>query len=187
MSSRSIACLMAFAMMFSYGVANSASISLSPSSQNVALGDPVSFQLTMDFIDDATLGGGLDLFYDDTVLQFVSFAFDSGLGDDPDLRRQPDVLPGELDALAFGNFAGLIGPSLVGTFTFNTLAAGSVNLTLAQNDSVAGGFYSANTYDAQSVTLNSAIVNVSAVPLPGALWLLVSGAGMLVSMGRKQK
>lgn len=184
MSSRYIACLMAFAIMFSCGVANGASISLSPSSQNIGLGDPVSFQLTMDFTDDSTLGGGLDLFYDDTVLQFVSFAFDSDLGDDPDLQRQPDALPGELDALAFGNFAGLSGPSLVGTFTFNTLASGLVNLTLAQNDSVAGGFYSASTYDAQIVTLNGATVSVSAVPLPAAVWFLISGIGLLFGLTR---
>lgn len=184
MSPRTLSQLAALAMALTSAAANSTSISLSPTLQNVALGDTVSLQLSMDFTDDATLGGGIDLFYDDAVLQFVSFTFDAGLGDDAELQRQPDVLTGELDALAFGSFAGLSGPSLVGTLLFNTLTGGTVNFTLAQNDTVAGGFYSANSFEAQNVTFNGAAVNVSAVPLPAAGWLLLSGLGLLAGLRR---
>lgn len=60
-----------------------ATISLSPSSQYVALGSQISLQLNMDFTDDPTLGGGLDIYYDRSLLSFVSFTFDPALGDDP--------------------------------------------------------------------------------------------------------
>jgi hypothetical protein len=32
----------------------------------------------MDFSDDPTFGGGVDIFFDDTILSFGSFSFDLG-------------------------------------------------------------------------------------------------------------
>jgi hypothetical protein len=48
---------------------------------------------------------------------------------------------------------------------------------MADNDLPAGPFYSALTFDQQTVTYQSASVNITAVPLPSALWLLLSGIG----------
>ena len=166
--------------------AQAATISLIPLNQNVVLGNTVALQLMMDFSDDATIGGGVDIFYDDSVLQFVSFVFDAGLGDDPAFRRQPDVLSGELNGLGFGDFSGLSGPSLVGTFTFDTLASGSANFSLAENDYPVGAFYSAATYEVQLVGFQGAAIDVSAVPVPAAAWLLFSGLAMVGAVSRRK-
>lgn len=168
-------------------VSQAATVSLSPSSQNIALGNPFSLQLNMDFTGDPTLGGGIDIFYDSSLLTFVSFSFNPGLGDDTGQQRQPDVLTNELNGLAFGNFAGLSGPSLVGTLTFNTIGAGTALFTMADNDLPAGGFFSAATYDPQSVTYQGASANVTAVPIPAALWLMLSGMGLIGVISRKKR
>ena len=165
--------------------AQAATLSLIPVNQNVVLGNTVSLQLMMDFSDDATIGGGVDVFYDDSVLQFVSFVFDAGLGDDPAFRRQPDALSGELNGLGFGEFGGLSGPSLVGTFTFNTLTSGSASFSLGVNDYPVGAFYSATTYELQLVDFQGAAIEVSAVPVPAAAWLLFSGLVMVGAVSRR--
>ncbi len=149
-------------------------LSLDPAFQEVGLGSQVTVDLRMQF-DEATVGGGLDLFYDPTQLDFVSFQFHPGLGDDPGLQRQPDDLLGELRGLGFGNFSGLTGALLVGTFTFNTLDLGITLLSMAVN---AGGlgqpgpFVSAETFEEQEVTLQGAAISI-VTPEPRTLHLML--------------
>src|SRR5262245_15728234 len=95
-------------------------ITLSPATQDVGVNGTLTVDVLMDFTQEATLGGGIDTTFDPAVLTFVSFVFDPALGDDPAFRHQPTLQsPGVLDALAFGHFDGLTGPSRVGTFTFS--------------------------------------------------------------------
>lgn len=173
------------ALYLTCGQVQAATISLNPASQSVSLGNQISIQLNMDFSGDPTLGGGVDILYNSSLLSFASFSFDAGLGDDPLLQRQPDVLPGTLNGLAFGNFDGLSGPSIVGTLIFNTIGAGVANFTLAENVLPAGGFFSAATFDQQAVTYSGASVNVTAVPLPAACWLMLSGLGVLGGLRKR--
>lgn len=162
------------------GQVQAATVSLNPLAQNVALGDLVSLQLNMDFTGDPTLGGGIDILYNGSLLNFVSFTFSSVLGDDPSFRRQPDIQTNKLNGLAFGNFGGLSGSSVIGTLLFNTLGAGTVNLTLAENSLPAGGFFSAASFNPQVVTFTGASVNISPVPEPVSGWLFLSGLAVVM-------
>ena len=170
-----------------FASAQAATISLNPLSQSVTLGEQVSLQLTMDFSSDPTLGGGINVIYD-SRLSYVSFVFNAALGDDPAFRRLPDDLGGELNGLAFGHFSGLSGPSAVGVLTFDTIAPGAATLNMTDNITPAGGFYSAVTFGPQAVSYLGASLSVSAVPLPAAVWLMLSGLGSIgFVVGKKRR
>lgn len=175
-------------------VASAASVSLVPASQSVMVGESLTVLVNFDFRGDPTLGGGVDVFYDPAVLEFSAFAFGTGAGLDPGYNRKPDEKKGagdralgELDALGFGNFAGLTGPGAVGELSFLAIGPGKVTLELAVNDSVAGGFYSAGSYNPQQVIFVGAEVQVSAVPLPAAGWLVLSALGALGLRARRRR
>jgi hypothetical protein len=167
-------------------------ISLGPVDQSVGIGDVFSVEISMSF-EEATVGGAFDLFYDPTQLSFVSFEFDSEFFNDiadPAFNHVPDfcftdgapfggcdVGDPELNAIGFGNFDGISGDHLVATVFFQALARGTSLLTMAVNDAPFEGFYSAETGLEMDVIYNGASVQV--VPVPAALWLLVSAVGLL--------
>ncbi|MFO1436635.1 MAG: cohesin domain-containing protein, partial [Gammaproteobacteria bacterium] len=158
-------------------------ISLSPASQNAAIGDTVAFDLNMDFTGDPTIGGGIDIQFDSARLQYVGFTFDSGLGSDPAFTFAPtETSAGKLTSLSFGNFSGLTGPAKIGTFNFKAIASGDALLSLSENAGGsagnAGGFFNTAGGE-QNPTFSGAGVTVAAapVPLPAGLPLL-SGALM---------
>lgn len=174
-------------LMFALSSVQAASISLTPANTNVSVGGLFNLDVSIDFSDDATLGGGLDVLYDGTALAFQSFTFGTTTLDlDPAFSRIPDELPNKLEGLAFGNFNGLT-VGIVGTLTFQALTAGNSLLSMAVTiPSKGGDFVSANTFDVQSVTFNGANVNASAVPVPAAAWLFGSGLLGLVGIMRRK-
>jgi hypothetical protein len=90
-----------------------------------------------------------------------------------------DVGDAELNAIGFGSFDGISGLNLVATVMFQAIGAGTSQLTMATNDAPFEGFYSAITGLPMDVKYNVADVVVTAVPVPAALWLLLSGLGLL--------
>lgn len=175
-------------VLFSASVVNAATVSFSDTSVTANVGDMITLDVVMDFTDDATLGGGTDIFYDASVLSFQSFDFGTTtLALDPGFSRSPDVLTNELEGLAFGNFNGLSGPGVVGTLTFKAEAVGDIVLSMAvTSEALKGGeFISATTYGPQLVTFGTA--DVSIVPVPAAVWLFGSGLLGLVGLARRKK
>jgi len=154
------------------------------------VGETFSLDVIADFTSDPTLGGGLDIFYDETVLSFQSFSFASSstLVTDPGFNRLPDVLSNELEGLAFGNFAGVSTAGIVGTLSFTAIAAGNFDMILAVTDNALKGGSFISAIDFTSVItpdLGISRVEVSAVPLPAAVWLFGSSIlGLVVARRR---
>jgi hypothetical protein len=172
--------------LFSVGTAAQAnSIILAPSTVTTAPGT-VQVQLFMDFTE-STLGGGIDVFYNSSILDFLSFTFDPAMlaMSDPSFTRTGDDFVGEVNGIAFGNFAGIVGSHLIGTLNFSTIGIGSSLLTLAVNDSPAGPFVSNVTFLPMEVDFTST-AEVIVTPLPAAAWLMISGLGFLVGFGRRK-
>ncbi len=175
-------------LFFLSAMAQASTISLSlNTAEPIHVGDDVSLDLNMDFRDEATVGGGIDIFFG-TNMQFVSFDYNPGLGDDPAFRLPFDAKAGEVSGLSFGNFGGLSGPSTVGTLILKTLSPGPVNLTLAESIASVGGFFSVNSTPQDPVfTGVSFDIQPNPVPLPGAVWLMLSGLGLIRIHYRNQK
>lgn len=137
-----------------------------------AIGEMVTLDLMFDFSDNPSIGGGVDVYFDPSGLEFKSWTAEA-LGDS-NFRRAPDVLSGKLNGIAFGNFAGLPGKAKVGALTFETLQSGSWEIELGENEAPAGGFYAASSFSLLPVQFNDHTVTVNAVPIPAAAWLFGS-------------
>lgn len=182
-------CTSLVVLLFISAITHASTISLSLNTpEPIHAGDDVSLDLNMDFTDEETVGGGVDISIG-TNLQFVSFDYDPNFGDDPAFRFPIDTTtPGVIQALSFGAFGGLRGPATVGTLILRALSPGAANLTLEENVSSAGGFFSVNNTPQDPVfTGVSFDIQPSPVPLPGAVWLMLSGLGLIRIHYRKQK
>lgn len=153
-------------------------LSLQPVAQDIQPGSQVALELRMDFSDDPTLGGGLDVFYNPAVLNFVKFEFAPAFPTDPFFSSPggagaPTLLPGQVKGIGFGRFdTPLAGPYQVGTLTFAAMGAGTTDITLAENILPLGGFFSGDGTRELNPVLMGASVTV--VPIPASLWLLAS-------------
>ena len=155
------------------------------------VGNTFTVDILADFsgVGEATLGGSIDIFYDENVLSFQSFSFLSNtLSLDSFLSRTPDDQPGELEGLAFSNgtFAGISTAGIVGTITFTAISIGDFDITIADSDLLAaGGPFRDLDNNIMTVGFGSSNVVVSAVPVPAAAWFFGSALFGLFAVRRR--
>ena len=175
-------------------MAQAASVSLTPQTNSIAVGDNISIDLMVDFSSEPTLGGGIDVFYDSSRLDFVSFTFDSSFESliDPFMSCpsagicDPISSAGSIENIAFGNFGGIGGTFLVGTFTFDALSSGQALFSTQANTTLGGPFVSSTTFEPMSVTYNGTSIAITEVPLPAAGWMFLTAlTGICVSKRKK--
>ncbi len=177
-------------------VANANVIDFADPAISAGVGQTVSLDISLDFVQ-TTVGGSIDIFYDAGLLSFVSFEFDDGfLGlIDPAFTVMPDnclsdgaaiagcsVGDAELNGLSFGNFDGITGELTVGTVTFETLDVGIAVVTMANNDAPYEGFIG---LDASELLVLYGPGTVHIVPVPAAIWLMLSAVGIAGAMRRR--
>jgi len=168
----------------SFSAAQAASITLTPSVASVGTGGTVDVTFTMDFTDQATLGGGFDLLYNAAVLSLDSWTYEA-IGD-PLFLGPATPGPGSITAIAFGDFSGLAGPALVGTASFSAIGAGTANFAMSDNVGPAGPFLDLGTFAPITVSYVTSGLEVTTVPVPAAAWLFGSGMISLIWMRRRK-
>lgn len=178
----------ALALFGMVGAVQAGSVSLDPLSKSVTVGNSVFFDIYVDFDNDSTTGGTFQLTYDSSLLGIsniaTDFAYNGTFLSSNGLTGTAPVLTsdGLIEGIGFsGTFAGA--NSKLGTITFSALNAG-VAVIDADTDQVEDArFYNGSSNN--GVEYGSAAANISAVPVPAAVWLMASGLLGMVGLSRR--
>ena len=179
------------------GTSQAITVSFDPTAQTVATGSFVSVKLGISGLGNGaapSLGTfDLNIGYNPSLLSFTSVIFgDPVLGDQLDLfslgslTSSDNTTPGTVNVfeLSFDSVADLntlqAANFTLATFTFSALSGGTSPLSISIN-----ALGDANG-DPLAATMASGNVTVTAVPLPGAVWLFGSGLLGLIGVARRK-
>ncbi|MFK8031341.1 MAG: VPLPA-CTERM sorting domain-containing protein [Gammaproteobacteria bacterium] len=173
-------------------------IGVAPTTSTIGVGQEITLDITMEFLQE-TVGGSFDIFYDTNIFDVVSFSYDATFSVDvidPAFTLTPEncetdgsaiggcsVGDAELNAVGFGNFDGIIGDYVIGQLTLVATNGGLGTIGTASSDSPFGGFISAADASEMIVVYNGASVLV--VPVPAAIWLMLSALGIMGGLRRR--
>ncbi len=165
-------------------------ISVVPSAGSIAQGNQVSVDLVVSELGDGTAPSlgvfDIDFLFDDVILGLVGvtfgdqldlFGFGSLQSTDDSIAGTVNIfelsfdLPNDLDTLQTPSF-------ILATLLFDTLSIGSSSLAIAINA------FGDSLGDDLAATINNSSLTVTdggapEIPLPGAIWLLITGMGFL--------
>lgn len=209
MRTKAIALASAAALMAGWmGAAQAGTVTLTPDNATIQVGQTVTFTYTMDFQNDPTFGGGTDFWYDSNVLEFVGWTFNPNLNsDDTSLRSAPvdcltnpnatngcndaDFAGAQLNGMGWGNGNGngMTGPETIGELVFLAVgpSVGATTVFMSVNDDGNVGDPGPFVAAPGGTTLNDVMFNhgsVTVVPVPAAVWMLLSGLGALGGLRR---
>ncbi|MEM7082651.1 MAG: VPLPA-CTERM sorting domain-containing protein [Pseudomonadota bacterium] len=163
-------------------------------------GGGLTINVTYDFSEFAMFGGGLDLYYDPNAIEFVSYT-QAALPADAQAAASPAgvlVGPGLYEGFGIGTFEffnGMTSVGDMGSFVFNILggtdpSATPCGTTICIVGNPVNPFVSLAGEDVTAVLLGDGIsIGITAdgfahVPVPAAVWLMLSGLAALVGLGR---
>jgi hypothetical protein len=144
-------------------------VRLNPTESTTGVGPPdVALDLEIDF-SDMTVGGGVEVTYDASLLEFLSFTF----AQDPNfgLTGPADGDPTQPLMIGAGWFAvepplGVSGVHTIGTLLFRAIGNGAASVSTSESLSNPGPYFSASGLIPLVVIYNSAVVNIGIVGVP---------------------
>jgi len=160
------------------GVAQADTVGFNPDPANVMVGDMFSVDIVGDFTE--LVGGEIDLGFDSATLRIDSVVIDPHWDFDPASGGPADgnIWPGIFFDIDFGTEPAT-GNFTIATINLTALAEGSSNLVVLNS-------FFADTSVELFPTLIDGTVNVSAVPIPAAVWLFGSGLLGLIGVARRK-
>ncbi|MCL4779539.1 MAG: VPLPA-CTERM sorting domain-containing protein [Gammaproteobacteria bacterium] len=182
-SKKNLKGMLAVAMLagLSMTTSEAASVYLSPATQTVpyAVGGTTSVELWMDFTGEPTIGGGIDLDFQGAISMgvFTPSSYFTGTADSAFSGHGTADADNDYE-IHFGGFAGLSGINKLGDISVNLLGTGVGSISLALN-SLYGTFYGTDSLEIDVDLSRGA--EISAVPAPAGVWLLLTGLAGLVT------
>jgi len=160
-------------------------------------GNTITVTLNYDFTEFAMFGGGVDITYDTTVLEFVSYthlALNNADAQGPASPEGALTDAGTYTGVGIGTFefgTGMTSMGTIGTFVFNVIGAtaggAACGMDLCINVNNINPFVSLAGDEVSALLLDNGIsgANVAPIPVPAAVWFMLSGLGALFGFGRK--
>ena len=170
-------------------LAQSASVYLSVDSLTIGVSEgTATLEMFMDFTGTPTLGGGVDVIISGPA-SYADFIPSAWLQTDADPFFSGVNLfalnsPASSVMVAFGSFVGLSGLNKVGDLVLNLNGVGQVSINLAINNASVSPIenFIGLALNELPVALNPGFedgITLQVVPVPAAVWLFLSGLGVL--------
>jgi hypothetical protein len=182
--------LVAFTLlMLGSAMAQAATVYLDPLAQSSTIGNTVSVALKGQDFTQTIEGGGVNLSFNPAVLQLNSVAVDTTTWEFFTTTGTINNTAGTLTDLTFSSFAGRSGSFSIAQLIFQTTGVGISPLTLTEstlNPFASGGALLNPPSGPQGVSFTNANIQVTAVPLPAAIWLWLSAMGGVFYVGKRR-
>jgi hypothetical protein len=174
--------LLVMVLVTATGTSEAATVSISPPITTVAFGATFTLDVVGSGFTNSLDGGGIDIEYDASILKLMQVNLDGFWDPTFSSAGSIDDTTGKLSGVQFGSFSNAPADFSVATLVFRALTPGISALTLSENLSL-GGF--ARLGVSLPVTFVGGRVEISAVPLPSALWVFVSAVVALGVIRRR--
>lgn len=165
--------------------AQAVTISLDPASTTTVTGSNFSLDVLADFSSTEMITGSVEFSFDSSLLAYTDFSWNS---DFKTLFPYTELIieSSEVVSIGFGALSGFgTGDGhTIGTISFDALAPGSTSVAMATSS--LHGDYEDSSYNLVNASYNNASVDISAVPVPAAVWLFGSGLVGLAGIARRR-
>ncbi|MAT66547.1 MAG: hypothetical protein CMN57_13015 [Gammaproteobacteria bacterium] len=167
--------------------AQAVTISLDQASTTSVAGSNFSLDVLADFSSTEIIQGSVEFNFDSNLLSYTGFSWNS---DFLSLLALAELEIESSDTVSIGFGVGitddpLTGPGhTIGTISFDALATGSTSVNMAVS-SFHGGYLDPDL-NIVTASFNNASVDISAVPVPAAVWLFGSGLIGLAGIARRR-
>lgn len=178
--------LIASILLFSHQL-HASLITLDFTNISVLENDIFSLEIIGTGFVDIVDGGGVNLSFDPSVLNVLSVTIDDLVWDFATSTGTIDNVGGTVDGIAVNAFSSVTGDFTVASIQFQAIGTGGSSSILGLTEYALNPWASGGS-QITPLSFAGGNVNISAVPVPAAVWLFGSGLITLVSFtGRKSK